>query len=360
MRDNGVRTVIKVALVSLVVACTDGRPEPPPPSEAAAAKPELGPEVGPEVVSEPETELGPEAVAEPEVVDPEQLPSEPGECPQVPETPAAPPEVPAVPSYDGPPQLEVVVADFGETNGVVCPFDVEARGFPIISDDGSTLVDASAFRGSVQVEGEKAMRLTWFEGADDVRVNQVYPTLVGDPPDHGEPLGPYCKPVEARVRERVAQLNAELDARSWRRLEALDALYSNPGIASSMSVNHGLSGEYVDDVIACLAGADRPIEVYYRNGHLIARIRGIRVLQDLERPEWRQRASEFCTSDAQVEALEFDRATKQALVRFNYFDGGCLCENGVQVRRIELSPELFAEIDQRSMAKFMALHRAFE
>ena len=356
MRDNGVRTVIKLALVSLVVACTDGRVDSPPPSETATAA--AKPEVGPEVFSTPPAELGPEAVAKPEVVDPELLPSEPGECPQVPETSTVP--APAVPSYDGPPQLEVVVADFGETNGVVCPFDVEARGFPIISDDGSTLVDASAFRGSVQVEGEKAMRLTWFEGADDVRVNQVYPTLVEDPPDHGEPLGPYCKPVEARVRERVAQLNAELDARSWRRLEALDALYSNPGIASSMSVNDGLSGEYVDEVITCLAAADRPIEVYYRNGHLIARIRGIRVLQDLERPEWRQRATEFCTSDAQIEALEFDRATKQALVRFNYFDGGCLCENGVQVRRIELSPELFAEIDQRSMAKFMALHRAFE
>src|SRR5690606_35193770 len=113
----------------------------------------------------------------------------------------------------------------------------------------------------------------------------------------------------------------------------------------------------LDGVPASLPGADRPVEVFYRNGHFIARVRGVRVLQSTPRPEWRQFDDEFCTTSAQIEMVYFDRPTRLALVHYNYSNGGCLCDDRHYPARIELSAELLAEAERRSLTRFVETHR---
>lgn len=239
------------------------------------------------------------------------------------------------------PRLELVTRNFDPEEGI-CPYDVESRGFPAVDEHG-TLVEVSA-RGlpTRDFYDGVEMVVSWLD-ADGIRPDRVYARddeLGGDS---------TCDEIIAQIRERVDAINAKLARQTWRSLERLDAFYSAAGMAY-------MNPEFdsADEVLASLPGADRPVEIYYGNGQLIARIRGMKVLQTEPRPQWRQTDNEFCTTDPQIYALEFDRATQVALVRYNYISGGCLCDDLEYVARIEMSAELFAAAEQRSTAEFVA------
>src|SRR5690606_8478836 len=178
-RRAAMRRVCELALVTLCLACTDGGPEP--------ASLEL---------AEPEPEHAPERER---VVDPRSQP-----------------------------RLELVALEVDPDDGA-CPYEIEPRGFPAVADDGATLVDVYGFVPGNGDWTDAQMELSWLDAAG-VRVERVYDRSE----DWGaseEPSG--CEQSLARVRERVATLNAELAGHTWRPLERLDALYSAPGFAAS-------------------------------------------------------------------------------------------------------------------------------
>lgn len=254
------------------------------------------------------------------------------------------------------PRLEVVSRELDEEQRElgVCPFEVLYHAFPAISaDDDTTLVAAQTAELS-RVPKEYFVQLTWL-GVDEIRTVPVYNHGEAEP--HPQEL-PTCKDTRARLDEQVAALNTELAAHTWRPLETLDALYSKPGWAEA----HRLfpdGGELVDRdaVLAGLPGVDRPIEVYYHGGYFIARVRDLKVLQKTARPEWRETYNEFCGTETFISSVEFDRATMQALVRYNFDEsGGCLCDDPNAFGRIELSAELLAAAEQRSMKTFWAAY----
>lgn len=228
----------------------------------------------------------------------------------------------------------------------LCPFVVEARQFPAISEDGATLVHASIFAGGNAGAVAERMQLSWLE-RETSRVDEVYDRSADQPWD---PQWSGCAGSIAAARERVAALNASLAERSWRPLEALDAYYSEPGFAEAFESMTGNE----DEAILGLAGGDRPIEVYYHNGVFIARVRGLKVLQKTPRPGWRGPNDEICSPTPNIAKVEFDRISAAALVRYNYSTGGCLCDDSEQVGRVELGPELRAAIEERSTAAFTA------
>lgn len=253
------------------------------------------------------------------------------------------PERPRLVDPASQPRLELVAREFDPEDGL-CPYDVEPRGFPAI-DDGGTLVDVSGFSPpNADFADEVELRVLWLD-ADATHVDPIYQRLDEYPEG-------ACEQAIQRARERVAAVNAKLVSRIWRPLEQLDAFYSAPGFVFQQA-----QSGYEDEVLASLPGVDRPVEIYYRNGHFIARIRGVRVLQDELRPQWQQHDNEFCLSDAQIQSLEIDPASKLALVRYNYSGGGCLCDDREYVARLELSDELLAAAEQRSTAKFVAAQR---
>jgi hypothetical protein len=268
------------------------------------------------------------------------------------------PPAPARPAVDPStqPRLEVVSRklDAEQREMGLCPFEVQYHAFPAISaDDDTTLVAAQTAELS-RVPKEYFVQLTWL-GVDETRTVPVY--------NHGE-AEPYpeetqsCPGTRERVDEQVTALNTELASHTWRPLETFDVLYSKPGWAEA----HRLfpdGGELVDrdEVLASLRGVDRPIEVFYNGGHFIARVRDLEVLQKTPRPEWYQTYNEFCGMQTFISSVEFDRATRHALVRYNFDEsGGCLCDDPHAFGRIELSPELLAAAEQRSMKKFWAAY----
>jgi hypothetical protein len=353
-----VRTGFLLSLLSLIVACTDGGPAPQPQAvEATAVEPQPG---------------QPNSSAQPKEVTPEEVTPDPRPQPEEIAPDTQPPKeiVPIVtPPYDGPPRLEVVAREISdhELEDGLCPYKLETRGFPAVSEDGATFLDAYAsYDGRDEIKD--SLELTWLE-ATSTRVEQAYapPEPVPEPAE-GEEFrevepAEACKKSEARTRKRIEQLNAELQARKWRGLETLDALYSKPGLARAMETfgwEAAMEGAtYVDEVMEKLAAADRPLEVFYRNGHFYGRVRGIRVVQDTQLPEWRQHENEFCTTDPNIAAIEFDRASRIALVHYNHHADGCLCDDRTYVARTELSPELLAEADQRTTTKFRAAYATY-
>lgn len=225
-----------------------------------------------------------------------------------------------------------------------CYHEVVGHDFPAVSSDGETLVQAYA-------PTDQFLELSWL-GANATRVDRLDGGLDSDAWDLD-----LCAAL-ARVRKQVAALNDELADRSWRPLEHLDAWYSEPGFSILM----GNDGELDPEIVASLAGADRPIEVYYGSGSepdsFIARVRQIEVLQSTARPEWRGPDSELCTSRPQISALYFDRRTRLGLVEYNFSSHSCMCDDRSHFARVELSDELLAAAGQRTTAAFTAAKQA--
>jgi hypothetical protein len=253
---------------------------------------------------------------------------------------------PVVPSAQ--PKLEVVARDLGneQRHDGYCPFQVQLHAFPAISDDGTALLAAKSIDIYPQ---DLYVVLTWLD-ADETRVESIFNK---EPKSEDE----NCDIALERVREQVAALNTELAARTWRPLERLDVLFSKQGMDAAYAfVPAGLEPAGIDEVVDAMPIADRPVEVYYHGGHFIARVRAAKVLQKTSRPEWlrSEHNNEFCGNEVLITAIEFDRTTSLALVHYNFNgENGCLCSDPGMFGRVELSPELLAEAELRSMEKFL-------
>jgi hypothetical protein len=297
------RRVCEVALLGLGLACTDGGPNP---ASFELAELELELEAYAEFEHQPELER---------VIDPASQP-----------------------------RLELVYVEVDPDSGL-CPYGVEARGFPAIAEDQPLVVEAYGFVPGNADSDQEQMDLRWLN-TDGTLDEEIY--WRGDDFTHG------CKQSIQQVGDRVAELNARLANHTWRPLEALDAFYSQPGFVGWNMEFTGVE----DQALASLTSDNRPIEVFYRNGHLIARVRGIKVLQVTPRPDWRDPKDEFCDPDAQIHRVLIDRATKLAVVRYNHHNGGCLCDDHEHLSIVELSDAWLAEIDRRSTAAFIAAQDA--
>jgi hypothetical protein len=365
MRQSRVRSVFLLFVAALVMACTDGGPAPEP----AQAKPAV------EAPATVEPQPGqPNTSSQPKEVAPDNQPQPEEVVPEVPPVEVAPI---VTPPYDGPPRLEVVAREVSAEETLdLCPYKVDAHGFPAISEDGATLIGAYVwFDGRDQFKDY--LELTWVD-AITTRVEQVYAheeaqkAAEEQQAAEGEEAAPWneeaefkrvCKESEARTRKRAEQLNAELRARKWRGLEVLDALYSKPGSAQALEQFGFMeiegASETVDEVIQKLVATDRPLEVYYHAGHFIGRVRGTKVLQDTVLPDYRQHENEFCDTAPNIAAIHFDPATKVALMTYNHHEEGCLCDDHSYFARIELSPELLAEADLRKTTKFRSAYATY-
>lgn len=254
------------------------------------------------------------------------------------------------------PRLEVVSRKLDDERREIglCPFEVRYHAFPAISADDDTTLVAAQTAELIRAVQEDFIELTWL-GADTTRIVPVYNHGAAERFPEEET---NCKDTRARLDEQVAALNSELAAHTWRPLEALDVLYSNPGWSEANRLfPDGLELVDLDAVLTGLPRAHRPIEVYYHAGHFIARVRDIEVLQKTPRPEWQDSTSEFCGPTTFISSVALDRETGHALVQYNFdAEGGCLCDDPHRFGRIELSPELLAAAEQRSMKHFWAAY----
>ncbi len=238
------------------------------------------------------------------------------------------------------PQLAVVDWSSDSAEDEVCAFAVEAQGFPAVSLDGATIVEAIAFTpGNADIDQE-LMELRWL-GAE-ARVDPIYDRGNHEP---GEPDA--CDLAREQVEARVSALQAELDRQAWRQLEQL-AVYTPDAYwyeSLYLEVRKDAEGnDYVDP--NTLPSDRRPVEVTYRKGWFIARVAGIEVLERQAQLQWRQ-GDEVCDVNPHISALWADRATRRAMVTFNFDNGGCLCDGRDYQAMLELGDALFAAVDRR-------------
>ncbi len=252
--------------------------------------------------------------------------------------PALPPTRAALPGYtvlaerEAPPvalfgpRLELVERPRSSPSEmVVCPFTVEAYGFPAVSADGSTIVTASAYApGNADIDAE-LMELRWL-GVDQ-RVDSIY-----DRSEHDA-----CERARDQVEARVAELQDVLDRQRWRPLEPLDVYAPDA---------HWSAEELALDVKA-LAPDERPVEVYYSKGWFIARVPGVKLLDKQARLDWQQSDNEFCDKSPHISELWVDRHTRRAMVSYNYANGGCLCDENEHQSAFVISQAVIDEVDER-------------
>ena len=252
------------------------------------------------------------------------------------------------------PRLELIVTaddpdDFHPTEFGACPYEVVAHGLPAVRADGAVIADLWQFGSQETDRDDERLELRWY-GTDSVESAGVVDRAVERRPDGttGD-----CEAALERVARAVAARNAALAAHRWRPLERLDAFYRDPGFAIAYHEHAGND----DELIASLPGPDRPIEVYYHHQSLVVRVRELAVLLDQPQPGWARPAAEYCSETPKIHAIELDRASRAALARFDYDDGGCFCDGPEQAARIELSPALIDALDQRSTASLATLQR---
>lgn len=248
---------------------------------------------------------------------------------------AAPP--PANPEHQ--PRLEVKLVALEQDHvDYFCPYVVESRGFPAIDVAGTMLVDVEAHVDSnsdgedeymllsVFVPGQLPREQLVFDRGDDFEFDESTRTSIS-----------HCDAALEQLREEVDIINAELASRTWRALGYLDVV----GVDAYMA-----AGQNLDQRIEALPLDQRPVEVLYRGGHFIARVRQAEVLVEIERPRWRG-LSEICSRTPKINYVLADRATGLALVMFDHYNGACTCPMHEYADVVQLPSSLFAEVDRR-------------
>lgn len=213
-----------------------------------------------------------------------------------------------------------------------CPYQVEARNFPAIDVEGTTLlrVDARA-RGASDGEDER-MWLTHVVPDQDQRTQAVY-----DREDDFDRYGTsHCDAALAKLRDDVDAINTDLATRTWRPLERLDVVPSDAYFRDDTSVE-----------IEALPLDRRPVEVIYRGGNFVARVRQAKVLLELARPHWQLQNDPFCASNPKVNDIAVDRLSQLALVSYDHQTGACLCYADEYVDVVRLPSALLDEVDRR-------------
>jgi hypothetical protein len=238
---------------------------------------------------------------------------------------------------DSQPRLVLTLGPAGseDMHESFCPYQVGARNFPAIDVEGTTLVRVDAQVSGASEGEDEALRLTYVTPEQGQRAQTIY-----DRKDDFDRDGTaHCDAALAKLREDLDTFNAELAARTWRPLERLDVVPSDSYF------------RFVDwrEPIEALPLDQRPVEVLYRGGYFIARVRQAKVLLELARPHW-QRDDAFCQRNPRVNAVEVDRISQLALVYYDHESGACLCYPDEYVDVVRLPSSLLAEVDRRPTA----------
>jgi hypothetical protein len=197
----------------------------------------------------------------------------------------------ALPDYEVVPELEQAAADVvprleltSPDKGGYCPIDLVANGFPAISVDGHTLVmQRSGMPGNSDIEVHSVV---FFDVEGDEQAELVFENDYADQND--------CEAIRRAAQAKVDELNAELADQQWRALEQLPA----------------------------------PLAPRWHAGWFSIRIPGERVIERQARPELRNPIDEgLCDVAPTFDELWFDRATRRAIVTFDYEGASCMCGN---------------------------------
>ncbi|MEM6991464.1 MAG: hypothetical protein AAF721_13230 [Myxococcota bacterium] len=258
--------------------------------------------------------------------------------------PPAPAEPVVATPTDGP---KVVVSDydlsdrneddlFEGTGTALCPFTVEAPGFPAVSEDGSkfTYWVAEALSSSDGQDELNTFRIV------DVATDTVEETIVVvDGEEFGEEKD-SCRRLWRKAKIVAERANRELAKRRWNVMEPFGALIPYQD-------GFGMDDEERAKQMA-MPASERPVELIRQHGEAIVRIPGVKVLGRTP-AEWNAPWQEGCGGFSAIPAAAFaDRETGVVVVEVQQMAGPCYCYAETLFHSIDVDREAFVLIETRN------------
>ena len=236
----------------------------------------------------------------------------------------------------GPPQL--VFDERGYAGP--CSFGVRARGLPAVNQETERVVNLE-FEGALGPTDwdTSVLALVWRDFDDNIVAReQLYDSdnlAKGDPYDAPRV---YCARARPPIEARMGELNALLDA------ELLVLMIAQPIQLEPM---------YGEAPPLAARASERPVELRYTGGDLVARVRGITVIARIARPSWQGELDTLDAYNPNILALYGDREAGVAVVERSYESASCMSDTQTYAGVARLPEAVFAEIERRQ-------HLAFE
>ncbi len=314
----------------------------------------MGPQAAPaEALEPPDADLLPGA----EVV----FPGGPGPLAER-APPSAAPEpprpLPPAPSSDRP---RIDVSLFQPEDGEWAPddgclVDVQTHGLPAISADGASVVFAELEVDDASTdEAEGVFSVQWLDAnnGEGQRLEVIYDSYALEDVHEKHPRLTKCVAYEREANKAARRVNEAIKAEGWRTLSKLDLQLPDP-------YGDGDDDEESTD-LRTIAAADRPVEMFWRAGRLVARTPGVKVYLNEPAPWGNDGANYDPGPDEEFDVSEYsacdyeprlgevygDRDTGVLMVVYSYDrqSTGCLCD-GLSYREIiKAPPELFERLD---------------
>ena len=221
-----------------------------------------------------------------------------------------------------------------------CSFGVRAQGLPAVNRESEQVLNLELEGALGPTDWDTSvLALVWRDFDDElVAREQLYDSddlAEGDPYDAPRV---YCARARPLIEARMDELNALLDA------EPLVPMISQPIQLEPM---YGEAPPLAD------RGNERPVELRYTGGQLVARVRGIAVIARLARPSWQGEPNTLDAYNPNILALYGDREAGVAVVERSYESASCMSDAQTYAGVVRLPEAVFAEIERRQ-------HLAFE
>ena len=247
------------------------------------------------------------------------------------------------------PHITVSPLDFEDGLGsiaMVCPFSVETLGFPAVSEGGREIVSVRTERPAGSEGSEDVMVVRWLDASTEsvTRTEVVFEaTALGA----GEELE-SCTRLHREVSARVEKLEAMLLAGGFRSMARLDVHLP----------------ELEEEDVLAIPAARRPVELLWRNGEVIARVRRVKLFAREDAPWYGDHAEpdpdepwlhELCFSEPHVREVFGDRSTGLLAVAYDNEPDACTCTYDDEIGIVSVPDALFETIDR--VARLEELHR---
>lgn len=306
----------------------------------------------------------PSAESFPEVADGALLAEGPAVMPGTLASPPAPesePEAEVRPAPEGPSVTpRIVVSDLDPELDVYtameCPFSVVIEGLPAIAADGSTVL-RDRVESSAGGEGEdERLYLDWNgvtpktpSAVDEIYdAWEIYKALDDDP---------YaCAKYHREIRNTAKAVNEKLAAQSWRPLPALDVYLPDED-------NEYTGYEY--ETPDALDAKTRPVEMFWADGQVIARVRKVKLFFNESAP-WENDGANYdpdedeefdvdmynpCEYEPVLSMVHGDAATGLLMVTYDHDrpETSCMCDRLEDVAFLTAPASFFEHVARRPL-----------
>ncbi len=245
--------------------------------------------------------------------------------------------------YDGPPRIVVgPYRRWGRPGAALCPFEVQALGFPAVTVEGDRIVSAVAEAVSASDGEDETMHVRWHD-VDADTVSEDVLIFDGEADwEQDRKWHPHCRDLWEEARAQAEAANQQLAERDWRRLERLEISIYDPH-----------TWDFVEDDRAALMARparERALELLHQHGTAVVRVPGLRVLEKAE-VDWWGGFDHSCDSDPHLLGAWGDRRSGAVAVELDHQSGACLCYTPTYTRTLRWSEETFAALEREAEAQ---------